>query len=447
MKPLQLETVGGMDIHKIIGKVPFKPKKGFVLPNHKYTGPFNPLHEQLDKDDKALPGQEPFNVVDEVSRKHDICYRDNDSKEGKKTCDRDMLIELNMLKPSNRRESFDTALVRAIIGIKHKLGLGIKPTKIQWSNELADELHKMVRRKFQKRKVVSNQVDEIWAADLVEMQSFAKRNNGIRYLLMIIDIFSKYGWIIPLKTKTASEVTDAFQRIFKEGRVPSKIWSDKGGEFYNKSLQNLLKKDNIQLYSTENEEKSSVVERWNRTIKQMMWKYFTANNTDKYLDILPALVKKYNNTKHRSIKCTPVEASKPENQAKVFNALYGDTPLLKKEPRFHLNDKVRIAKKKKTFEKGYTPNWTEEIFTISSVKQTKPPTYTIIDSKGDEIQGTFYEPELQKSKQTIYRIERVLRKRTKNGKKEIYVKWRGYNNDFNSWIPINNLQKDGNESK
>ena len=427
------------DLHKVIGKIPFKPKKGFVFPNHRYTGPYNPLEKQLDSNDNPLPGQEPYNEVDDIARKHDICYRDYDTKNGKKKCDKEMLIELKMLKPKNKREMFDRAIIRGIIGTKHKLGMGIR-----WTNELADELHKMARKKFQKRKVVANNIDEIWAADLVEMQTFSKTNKGYKYLLMVIDIFSKYGWIVPLKTKTGTAVTDAFHHIFKEGRIPSKLWTDKGKEFYNKIFKNLLQKHNIHLYSTENEEKSTVVERWNRTIKRIMWKYFSANNTYKYIDILPALAEKYNSTYHRSIKCTPTEASKPENSGKVFEALYADTPLLKKIPKYKVNDEVRIAKKKKTFEKGYTPNYTEEVFTISEVKDTKPPTYKIKDKNGEEIQGSFYEPELQKTKQSIYRIERVLKRRTRNGIKEIYVKWKGYNKDFNSWIAVNSLYDNNN---
>ena len=177
-----------------------------------------------------------------------------------------------------------------------------------------------------------------------------------------------------------------------------------------------------------------------------MWKYFSANNTHKYIDILPALVTKYNHTYHRTIKCTPTEASKPENSNKVFQALYGDTSLLKKIPKYNVGDEVRIVKKKKTFEKGYTPNWTEEVFTISEIKDTKPPTYQIEDKNGEEIQGSFYEAELQKTNQSIYRIEKVLNKRTRNGRKEIYVKWKGYNKDFNSWISTDNLYNNNDDA-
>ena len=124
---------------------------------------------------------------------------------------------------------------------------------------------------------------------------------------MVEDIFSKYGWAIPLKTKTGIAVRDALRQIFKH-HVPKKLWTDAGSEFYNNEVKALLKKHDITLYSTENEEKCSVVERWNRTIKTKLWKYFTANHTHKYIDVLDALIKKYNNTVNRAIGMTPTEA-------------------------------------------------------------------------------------------------------------------------------------------
>ena len=183
-----------MDIHKAIGNILFKPKKGFVLPRHRFTGPYNPLHLQLDLKDNSLPGNEPHNAVDAISICHDICYRDNPS--GKHECDRKMLPELNALVPKGRRENVDRQLVRSIIGLKHRLGLGI------WTNQLANELHKPVRRRFDKRTVFAKRVDDRWNAGLVDMSSFSRSNKGYKYLLTVIDVFSKYGWIVPLKTKT-----------------------------------------------------------------------------------------------------------------------------------------------------------------------------------------------------------------------------------------------------
>ena len=430
-----------MDIHEIIGKLP-RPEKGFVLPSHKYTGPYNPLHKQLDANDQPLPGQEPFNAVDAISMQHDICYRDHgESKSGKHICDDKMIEQLELLEPSNIRERIDKKLVKSVIGFKRKLGLGV----IEWSDPLTDELHKSVRKKFKKRRVFASKVDEIWAADLVEMQYFAKANKGYRYILMIIDVFSKYGWAIPLKRKTGSEMVEVFTHLWNSKQNPPQfLWTDKGKEFDNIQMKTLLKSKNVRLYWTENEEKSCIVERWNRTIKSMMWKYFTKHQTGEYIDILPQLIAKYNSTYHRSIKCTPSDARKPSNYQHVLRSLYGENSnLLKRKPaKFHVGEVVRIVKKKKQFEKGYTTNWTEEVFTIAEVQNTRPYTYKIKDTKDELIEGTFYEAELQATKQTSFRVEKVLKRRkTKSGEKEVYVKWLGYSKDFNQWIAEADLEK------
>ena len=257
------------------------------------------------------------------------------------------------------------------------------------------------------------------------MQSFSKFNNGIKYLLMVIDVFSKYGWIVPLKSKTGVDVANALSKIFIERRC-SKMWVDKGKEFCNKHVKAL----DIQLYSTENEEKSCVVERWNRTMKEKMFKYFSANNTKKYIDILDEMVNNYNNTKHSSIKMTPVEASNKKNKNRVWLNLNGKTRTNPVEPKFSVGDKVRITKKKSNFEKGFTPRWTEEVFTVLQIQYTDPPTYKISDHHGEEIQGTFYEQEMQKTNQDIFRIEKIIRKQ----KNRSLVKWLGYPDSFNSWV-------------
>ena len=208
-----------MDIHKVIRKIPFIPKNGFVLPKHRFTGPYNPLHQQLDLKDNLLPGNESYNDVDAISMRHNICYRDNDTPAGKRECDRKMLAKLNALVSKGRREKVGRQLIRSIIGLKHRMELGI-----DWSNQLANELHKPVRRQFDKRTVFAN---DIWTADLVDMSSFSKSNKGYKYLLTVIDVFSKYGWIVPLKTKTGKEVAQAFRKLILSA-PPSRLWTDKG---------------------------------------------------------------------------------------------------------------------------------------------------------------------------------------------------------------------------
>ena len=158
-----------MDIHKAIGYLP-RPKQGWVLPGHKYTGPYNPLDEQLDENDLPIVGQEPFNKVDEISMRHDICYRDNPT--GKKGCDDRMLSELDLLDPRDMREQLDKFFVKKVMGTKKKLGLGIK-----WTSRLANELHKPIKKKFKKRYVFVRNVDDIWAADLIRKVVYGMRHS------------------------------------------------------------------------------------------------------------------------------------------------------------------------------------------------------------------------------------------------------------------------------
>ena len=219
-------------------------------------------------------------------------------------------------------------------------------------------------------------------------------------------------------------------------RKPQMLWTDKGSEFISKHFKEFLKSKGIRLYHTENEEKSSVVERWNKTIKNRMWKMFTINNNTVYWDKIDKLVNDYNNSRHSSIKMTPVEASKKKNESKVWSNLYGESIYFKPgKSKFAIGDRVRISKyKRKVFDKGYTPNWTEEIFVIDKVLPTKPVTYSIVDLMGESIKGSFYEQELQRAKQQTFRIEKVIRR--DNKKKLALVKWSGYPDKFNSWVRI-----------
>ena len=301
-----------------------------------------------------------------------------------------------------------------------------------WAQQLAEEFHKPIKRKFTKRRVFVKGVDEVWAADLVEMGRFSDWNKGIKLikLLMVIDVFSKFGWIEPLQNKKGETVVAAFEKTFKLGRKPRLLWTDKGKEFYNKNVNQLLSRKNIKLYSTENEEKSSVAERFNRTIKQKMWKMFSANNNTIYVDKIDELLKNYNSSFHRSVQMSPKSASDIKNTHQVFANLYSDEIYKQvKKPKFRIGDRVRISKyKRKLFDKGFTPNWTEEIFVINEILHTKPVTYRVVDLQGETVTGSFYEPELQKTTQEIFRIEKVIRR--DNKRQRALVKWSGYPGKF-----------------
>ena len=207
--------------------------------------------------------------------------------------------------------------------------------------QIANELHKPIIRKLKKRKLYPSFRDNIWGVDLADMQLLSKFNKGFGFLLCVIDIFSKYAWVVPLKDKKGVSIVNAFQIILKESnRKPNKIWVDKGSEFYNISFKKWLKDNDIEMYSTNNEGKSVNVERFIRTLKNKIYKYMTSISKNVYIDKLDDIIKKYNNTYHTSIKMEP-DFKKEVND---------------KDPKFKVGDHVRISKYKNIFAKGYMPN-------------------------------------------------------------------------------------------
>ena len=422
-----------IDIHKAIGKLPIIPKRGFVLPHMNYCGAYNPLEKQLiyDKNGNILKYiQNPSGKTDAICAQHDVDYTLAKNLKDKHIADDKMIKAINNL--PYKDQQYGTFLVKNIIRSKRKLGLGVE----NHNKILSEELHKSKRKNYPRRKIIVNHIDEIFAADLVEMQKFAKLNKGYRYLLTCIDIFSKYSWVIPLKDKKGITIKNALEKIFNK-RKPKFLWTDRGTEFYNKQVQDLLNENNIKLYSTNNSEiKSAVIERFNRTFKNMMYKKFTENNNTIFYNVLDELVNNYNNKYHSTIKMTPIEGSKKINEKKIKN-IY-NFEITKKLGKFKIGDKVRISLEKNIFEKGYETNWTQEIFVIYDIKYSNVPYYYLKDLNNEKLQGTFYEQELQKTKQDdLYTIEKIL----KTNKDKIYVKWRGYDNSFNSWINKNNVTK------
>ena len=179
---------------------------------------------------------------------------------------------------------------------------------IPQNEQLAEELHKLITKKFKKWKVYSAFKDNIWAADLADMQLISKFNKGFKFLLCVIDIYSKYAWVVPLKDKKCVTIVNAFQSISKKSnRKPNKIWADKGGEFYKRSMKSWLEKNDIEMYSTHNEGKSVAAERFIRTIKTRIYKHMTSISKNMYIDKLDDIVNEYNNTKHRTTKMKPFD--------------------------------------------------------------------------------------------------------------------------------------------
>lgn len=294
-------------------------------------------------------------------------------------------------------------------------------------------LHKPLRHKFSRNRVIVGELNEQFQTDLVDMQSLAKFNDGFRYLLTCIDVLSKYAWAIPLKNKKSNTIVKAFEKIFLE-RLPVRLQSDAGREFKNRQFQNYLKNKGVHFFVTHNSTKASIVERFNRTLKTKMWKYFTEMNTNRYIGVIDELVQSYNRTWHRSIKMEP-EAVTVDNQRQVWQTLYGNEATTLPKHAFKIGDTVRISKEKLRFEKGYEQNWTREIFTICKIINRIPVVYKLKDLAGEEIEGTFYKEELQKITDSgYYPVEKVLKTRKNRGKTEYFVKFQGYPDKFNAWV-------------
>lgn len=294
---------------------------------------------------------------------------------------------------------------------------------------LVNELHKPARKNFKRRRVVMKAIDDSWQCDLVQMDAYAAQNNGYSYLLTVIDTFSKYAWAIPIRRKTGEDVTEAMSTIFKEGRIPKNMQSDDGTDFFNKHFKRLMLQHKINHYSTFSSLKASIVERLNKTLKHIMWKEFSMNGNYKWIGMIKKLVATYNTNYHQTIKMKPINVNSSHEQH-LLSTVYNHIKVAG-FAKYKIGDTVRISKYKHIFEKGYTPNWTTEIFTISKVQITNPVTYLLQDYQNRPIAGSFYELELQKIPPTdLYLVEEVLKKKAD----KVFVKWLGFSSEHNSWI-------------
>ena len=302
--------------------------------------------------------------------------------------------------------------------------------------EVVEELHKPARKNFHRRITVIKGYGDLWQIDLAEMQPYASVNKGHRYIFIVIDCYSKFIWARGVKSKTAIELFKAMKSVLKEvDYAPKHIQSDHGGEFYNQRFAKLMEQYNINHYSTYSTKKASIVERVIRTLKSWLYKEFSARGSYKWINILPDIIKKYNYKVHRTTGMRPADVT-PRTRIHA----YKHSNIVSK-PKFHVGDIVRINKYKNIFEKGYTANWTTELFKITKVRKIKPTTYLISDMSGQPVKGCFYEQELQKTRNPdIYLVEKILRrKKYADGRRKIYVKWLGLPNKENSWILENDI--------
>jgi hypothetical protein len=336
-------------------------------------------------------------------------------------------------------------------------------------------LHRPARKRYEMKKVIVGGVNLQLQIDLVDMQAWAAMNDGFRYILLAIDCFSRFGYAQPLKTKQGGRVAVGLEKIITEAekridRNIKFIQADQGLEFYNKDVKALLDRKFITLFSTKSPTKAQMAERLIRTLRSRQERYNTFQGKRRWVESFPQLLKSYNKTIHSSLplRMSPADVNL-KNERQVWKHLYGaellKTPksLQKKllalrkgraislnvNPK-HLNvgDPVRLSKRKHIFEKAYYQNFTDEIFFVAHTSHnTQPPTFRVADVDGELLEGVFYREELtpvrfdnvseekHRGKGAIYAVENVLKEEVrKDGKKYLFVKWRGYPASQNAWI-------------
>ena len=308
----------------------------------------------------------------------------------------------------------------------------------------AYSLQRPQRYKFKTNRVISQGIGFLYDCDLADVSNLSTENDGVKYLLVVIDVFSRFLWVVPLKNKLHGSVISGLREIFQTSK-PKELRTDKGSEFKNKWMTSFLKDQGVHHYVTQNITKANYAERVIRTLKVLMYRYITHKRSYRYLDVLQDLVHNYNHRVHRALEgLSPAEITK-NNEALLWKHMYVDSMKPKssvkkirkptKKFKFKLGDYVRISSTKTTFQRDYEQKWTEELFVIDRrYLRQGIPVYKLKDLLKDPVEGSFYESELQGAdgQQDTWKLEKIIKRRMRRGQPEVFVKWWGYPNKFNS---------------
>lgn len=312
--------------------------------------------------------------------------------------------------------------------------------------QLTYSLHKPIKRKFPTRSYRTSGLNDVWQLDLMEMIPYSRINKGYKYILTCIDVFSRFARAYALKSKQGQEVAGALESLFDNGNKPIRIQTDLGKEFYNSHVKKILQKYKIHHYSVYSQFKASLVERFNRTLREKLNRYFTYTGKKVWYDILDKIVNTYNHTKHRSIQnMRPMDVnSQNEMDLWLMQEKRDEMSNKVSANQIPLLDYVRISHVRGPFLKNFDQNWSDEVFRVIGVNTQQEPTmYVLEDLKNNVIQGKFYRQELQSigpSLPQLYRVEKILQSKGVGKYKQYYVKWVGYDSSHNSWIYASSIE-------
>lgn len=330
-------------------------------------------------------------------------------------------------------------------------GLTQKKLKQWLDRQEVYQVHSQTKQSYETEALIVEYSDQLWDIDILVLPNDKPGiNRNYKYLLGVIDLFSRYAWVRLLKKKTATETAKAFKSILAEGRKCEALRGDAGTEFLGAPFKEMLEEENIPYITAYGHVKANFIERWFKTFEQKLHRYFYHNTTSNFVDVVQDIVLSYNNTVHRTTGYRPAEVDE-HNTIELYDRVY--KPILDKRaaqrfhPSFHAGDLVRISLFKDKFKRSYTQNWSEEVFEIWYVVKSHPPRYKIRDLKQENIQGSFYKEDLkpvnaQDAKDINWKIERVISTRKVKGRRpQSLIKWYGFSEKFNSYIDTADLKK------
>ncbi|MCG7874885.1 MAG: DDE-type integrase/transposase/recombinase [Candidatus Thiodiazotropha endolucinida] len=322
-------------------------------------------------------------------------------------------------------------------------------------------VNRSVRRIFRRGRIVTRGIRDQYDLDLVDMGRLSKFNDNVKFLLTAIDAFSRVAMVKPLKNKTAQTVLDALKTMLSGNYRPRAIRSDMGSEFKNSKLSEFLEANNIKHFFAHPPLKAQIVERFNQSLKQLIYRYLHNRNTYRYIDRLEEIVRSYNTRPHRALGLlSPSEVSK-SNEIPLWNEMYINRPYRKRKHRalkgssrnklrpvaqfsFKERDLVRVSFNRRSFERSFHQRFSEEVFRIRRrFLRENIPVYLLADLQGEIVQGYFYGPELQKVSlldDQLFKVQKILKRRGKGRNREVLVRFLGYPPKFDQWLPISAVE-------
>ena len=320
-----------------------------------------------------------------------------------------------------------------------------------------------IRKVSRKSQIPVQGVGEQWDSDLMDVQNYAKNNEGMGFILVVIDIFSRFLWTRPLKSKMAKDVIAAFKSILEDTEPPQRLRTDGGSEYRNHNVQSFFRANNIDHYVTQSEHKAYFAERVIKTLRGLMSRYMIQNNTRQWLSVLPKLTSNYNATYHSSIQMSPNQVTtdnedqvwanqvlipiiKQRQKRNYVPAIKSSKPKSPKAAPYkvQVGDYVRITYKKRAFERVFDNKFSGEIFVVAKrYRRQGRPVYRLKDLQDELLTGAFNNNEIQRitvKDDPKYTIEKIIKRKTVRGKKMVLVKWLYYPRKFNSWIEAEQVE-------